>query len=581
VAIGGSFREAARQAGLWLYRIGVDMTEETIDPPPLQQHFSALKAYYDEDNLYSRIRQRLDQSDEAQEFFNILNLRSPAFEAVEFHVGHWFPGTLPEALPIDEASKLNKKGRDAITKVWEASNFNSKKQVFARTVCWSGNGFMRVSQRDTDGMPYFQVMEPQYVRDFRVDERGFVTYLRYAYPVSRGEGKNKVKRYKTEVWDKRTETLRIYEDHKPIDDATDYEGRVRIITFKSMGVDFIPIVWSPFMEASPGMGMGVFEPHLDRIDNLNRAATRLDDMLFRYNRSVWGLESAGLTADNVEMPPPEVAGSYATAYTNLSEDERTERGFGGVVRHPDGTLTLGNDPFMKMPMGWTLKSLVPAVDYQGAINIIDAHMEVLKRDMPELRYNDAIESQARDSAKVLQLQLAGAIDRANEGRANAEAAIIRACQIAITIGQKGAGRSREVREMFSGLPTFESGGLDFTFKPRPVVVPTPTDEAQEEVAQAQAVTEKVNVLKGMGLSTKVLLPDVAELIGVDEKDLEEDETLMPEGVEGEGGVVGETNNIVASVLGQARGGVQKPAGGARPGAPAQRNGGEGAVARNR
>lgn len=563
------WRSMAKSAGLWLYRWGIDTTEEQADPPALHKHFAAMKAYYDTERLYQRIQVGISalEPSSADVFSNLENLRSPAFEAVEFHVGHWFPGTLPDALPFDTSSALDKKGRDAVQEVWKASNWNSKKQVFARITGWSGNGFIGVTQRKSDGMPYKRVFESQYVREFKVDERGFVTYFRYAYPVSRGRGRNKKKVYITEIYSKESESIAIYEDNLPIDEPTETKARAKITPFKSLGIDFVPVVWCPFTEATPGMGRAVFEPFRDKIDNVNRAATRLDDMLYRYGRPVWGLESAGLTADNVEMPPPDVVGSWRTSYTNVDEDEAAARGY--PQRHADGTLTLGNDPFMKLPMGWTLKSLVPAVDYQAALNIIDAHMEVLKRDMPELRYNDAIESQARDSAKVLDLQLAGAVDRANEARANGEAAIIRAAQMALTVGQKGGKRSPKVKQMFDGLPEFDSGEMDFTFKKRPIIIPTPSDEAEEQIAQGNALNAKITVTRAMGFSVEVLKDEVAKFLDVDVSKLKEDETLV-EGQEGESGQIDQTRSIMNQIGG---GGAQQAQGATNGGR--QRTGGPG------
>ncbi len=569
----GSWKWISQQVGKFLWRAGIDPVEEHAEGPPLHSHFAMLHAYYNTQQLYTRIKKGLGGSEAQQEFYNIENLRSPAFEATEFHVGHWWPGTLPDALPINESdSALNKKGRDAIQEVWKASNWNSKKQIFARTTTWAGNGFIRVQQRESDGMPYKAVMQPQYVREFKVDERGVLTYLRYAYPVSRGRGRNKKKRWVTEIFDLDRGGIFKYEDWRAIDDEDETNVAATVSSLKKMKIDFLPVVWAPFMEESEGMGIGVFEPHIEKIDNINRAATRLDDMLFRYDRAYWFLESAGLTADNVEMPPPEVVGSWATMGTNLSEDERAERYGEGPQRHPDGTMTLGNDVFMKTPMGWTTKQAVPAIDYQGAINIIDGHLEVLKRDMPELRYNDAIESQARDSAKVLDLQLAGAVDRAHEGRANGEAAMIRASQIAITIGQRSGNRSPEVRRIFEGMGDYKKGDLDFVFKRRPVIIPTPSDDAAEQMAQAQALNEKINTLKSAGLSTKVILPDIAKLLGVDESKLEEDETLDPEGLEGEG--VEGTGSVLQGIL---RGGGQRPQQqqNRRPTAEARANGAQG------
>lgn len=550
---------------MWLYRVGADLAEEQIDPPLVNQEYAALKAAYDSERYYQKVAFVLSMGSDAEDrFYMMENLRSPAFEAVEFHASKWFPGALPEALPIDTSTKLSKAGRDAVYEVFKASNWNSRKQTFARTVAIK-HGFIRVAQRESDGMPYLEVMRPQYVRAYKVDERGHLTYLRYAYPVGRGEGKDKKTLWKTEIFDKALGAKKVYEDRLPIDDESQTKKSPQFTTFASMGVDFVPIVWCPFTEAEPGLSKGVFEPHRDIIDIANREITRLDDMFFRYNRAVWALVSASITDVGAEIPPPRIEGTWDTAYTNLDEDERSARGYGSAasMRAPDGTLTLGSDPFLGLPAGWDLKNLVAQVDYQAGLQIIESHMSTLKNKMPELRYNDALESQARDSAKVLVLQLAGAIDRANEARANAEDAIIRAAQMAITVGQKGKDRSPKVRAIFEGLGDFESGDLDFRFKARPVIPPTPADDAAEQSAMAQAVAEKINVLRAAGLDVEVLHEEIAKLVGVDKGKLKVDAAQLLAGGEGgaeagAGASAEGADQILKGILGGQGGGQASP-----------------------
>jgi hypothetical protein len=513
----------ADRAIRFLSRWASDPLEEGArDLVPFWQRAMVNKAYYDTEELYSRIRYGLSATGATPEAVD--NIRSPAFRAVEFHTGHVMPGTLPGALPIKRDAAIGDAGARQIEALFALSNFSSRKQALVRTTTWSGNGFIKVPQRE-DRKPYLQVLKPQFVREFDTDDRGHLTYLRYSVPEKVGRGADAKVEWVTEVYSKEDQTISIWRKPYPLDEYKSEEG-ARVIPFSRLGIDFVPIVWVPFLETEPGKGTGVFEPFRGRIDNVNRAATRLHDMLFRYNRSVWALERAGTTPEGYELPPVQLEGSYSTSYTNLSDEDYEERfGRSRGTRHDDGTLTLGSDPMTSLPSGVTLRSLVPTVDYASALQIVNADIDDLATDMPELLYTKALDSAARDSSKVLQLQLAGAIDRAKEARGNIEAAIVRACQMAVTIGQRA-----NIPE-YRSLPTFQSTELAFEFENRPVVPPDPTEEAEEDQAKAAALVEQINMLRAAGYSSEVLKEKVARAIGVDVNKLTEASEA-----EGEGGL---------------------------------------------
>jgi hypothetical protein len=90
---------------------------------------------------------------------------------------------------------------------------------------------------------------------------------------------------------------------------------------------------------------------------------------------------------------------------------------------------------IKLPGVATISSLIPPIDYADALAILNAQMEELEKDLPELRwYALNPTSQSAMSGTALRTLLGAAIDRANEARNNFLASLSRAFEMALTIG---------------------------------------------------------------------------------------------------------------------------------------------------
>src|SRR5699024_4665048 len=114
----------------------------------------------------------------------VLGLRNPTRAVVDFYAATMWPGTLPDALPIefDEDNPYPDKVRTAIHSVWEWSNWESRKQVYARNAAMLGDSLIKVATRqnsagETDAV-YLQLIKPDHLTAFDVDERDFLTFIR-------------------------------------------------------------------------------------------------------------------------------------------------------------------------------------------------------------------------------------------------------------------------------------------------------------------------------------------------------------------------------------------------------------------
>jgi hypothetical protein len=246
-------------------------------------------------------------------------------------------------------------------------------------------------------------------------------------------------------------------------------------SLESFGIDFVPFVWVPFQEVAPGVPSGSFEPYLEKIDEHNHIATRLHDMLFRYDRAVWALTRRGFGPDGRELPAPRTTGIFSQSY-----DPATDEWSGtGDERSEPGERTIGKDPFLRLPSNVEIDSLVPQINYSDALEILQAMGEELSQDIPELLYPETKNTSAQESGIALRYRLAPTIDKALEARGNAEAGVIRADQMALTMAANASSSEADL-SAFRNIGNFDSGDFEHTFEERDIIALSPREELELE-----------------------------------------------------------------------------------------------------
>ncbi len=433
----------------------------------LPSHFEdMLEVYYMSNGLYDALQQYLADTNTWSP--SMKPLYNPANRAVEFHVSHLWPGTIDRAFRV--LSK-DQKVVDAIAKVLTWSNWAAKKQLAARWFALFGTMFIKVPSSKELGKVWHQTIKPQNITDFDVDTRDYITYIRIDTRKSRiNEKTNLIETYMlTEVWSKRYNSYRVFEHKKdrttPISQLGTPKEESKITDF---GFNFIPIVHAKFKDIGEQRGVGVFTMELDKIDEANRIATRLHEIAYRFNRPYIAVASNDRDSSGRPLPAPRLAdknGNDIESADDLASDE-------SLVRLPGMT---------------SLEMMVPSINFEGHLKILNDQMDELKQDLPELRYYD-IKEPASISTETMRMMLGGAIDRVIEARGNAQSALIRANQMALTIG-KARGFNG-----FSELGAYESGSLDHTFAEQEVVPLSPKERAD---AVGVAVTAGMDILFAM------------------------------------------------------------------------------------
>ena len=420
---------------------------------PASERYALQRRYYASNGLYLDLARALYEQGVVNR--SIRGLMNPAFRVVEAHVQWMWPGDLPDALPIETE---NERIIEPIQQVWKWSNWARKKSVMSRWLAMLGDVFIKVARPSDSPRVYFQMIDPAHVSWFETDERDNLVEVRIDIPISRmGDSSRVAERLlHTEVWSKSLQSYRKWE-HKNTSETPIAELGVPLeeIPFSQMGINFVPICHAQFMDIGEERGAGSFIFQLDKIDQLNAEATRLSQMMFRHNKPtlvmIGGRDGAGRP-----LPAPNTANGA------------------DVLEMPDESV-------ISVPGATTVESMVPNLDYEAHLKLIEQRLQDLAHDLPEMAYWSIVDSGSSDiSGRALNYILGPAINRALEARGNAEDALARANEMALTIASVGD------KKLFGNIGTYEQGDFEHSFESRPVIAISDFEQAETDRAQGQA-----------------------------------------------------------------------------------------------
>jgi hypothetical protein len=270
------------------------------------------RVYYLNNGLYDTLRAAL--YDVAMETANLRPLRNPAYRVVEFYAAKIWPGMLPDALPLELLDGANPAIEARIWDIWNWSNWDTRKQVLARFQAIYGNTFVKVAGEQARGQVVLQVIDPRYMVDLDLDDRDAVTYVRIDTPMKRRDADGKEESYTyTEIWDKAADRLRIWEHQRGWGSTSLPTPVLDVAITAQTGVDFVPIVHTKHKDVGEDLGIGAFQLQTDKIDEANRQATRLHEILFRHNKPLWAAMANMVDAAGRPMPAPRLADQDSAA----------------------------------------------------------------------------------------------------------------------------------------------------------------------------------------------------------------------------------------------------------------------------
>lgn len=482
-----SFLERAKRAALGI----TETTASGLRADPITAYYDALEAHYLNSGVYDRLANVSDAGVEVAGTVALRSLRNPANRVSEFYAAKLAPSEWPEPEFAEEAQNPENT-KDAIDKVRRWSNWDSEGRTSARQFAWAGDLFLKISTKEKDGefvSVYKERIDPRYVRDFDTDERGFFTYLRISVPKTRRTGEDIDPYTQTEVWDKDEGTYVVYEHDPGIDEVSEMGDPVLEHSLAESsdgrdsftGYDFIPVVHAKFRDVGKDRGLSAFGHCLGQIRECDRVATKLHEMLFP--ETTWVLERSGVGPDGNPLPPLVLEDDRGIdPLDELPEGKLWARGYDRTTFSAGDTVKVGKDRVARLPAGGTLQPVIPNRNMQPAIDALAEQVKNLEADLPETAYSKLRELEL--SGRAIRYSLDDVYSRFGEAFSNLSQAMVRAENMALTVGQVVGleGFSAEEIGVFG-----ESGeAFEHTYEtPDPFPV-TGADEGEADQAEATA-----------------------------------------------------------------------------------------------
>jgi len=373
-----------------------------------------LWAYYNQNGLYQDLMSQAFYLSEWHE--SMKPLRNPCNRSVEFFVSKLLPGVLPDALPIlSENDELIV----AIQDIMRWSNLNAKKSGVVRGFAVTGDIFIHPVANADGSEVYLQFIPVSQVTGWKENDRDEVVEIRIDVPLANHK-------MHTEYWTSDAYAIweHVFTANTPLSDLT---GLIDAGNIDELGIEFCPFVHAKFRDVGEHYGIGAFTHVLDKVDEVNRVATRLHQMLFRFNKPLFVLSANSVDAEGMPMPPPLIS---------------TE------------TKDVADDDVWRLPGVSKLDLLIPDLKYADALAILQDMLLEVEKDLPELALL-RLRDKGEMSGRAVRLFLADAQSRAEEARSNLEQGLIKAFEMGVQMGNA------------LGIFTI-SGELDHQFQSRPI-----------------------------------------------------------------------------------------------------------------
>jgi hypothetical protein len=326
--------------------------------------------------------------------------------------------------------------RDAIRQLWINSNWGTQKSLYVRLGAMQGDVFLKVVDDRQRSKVRLEVVDSRKIKDMVKDETGNLKAVTIEYIKTDAAGKEYVY---SETIDKAM--FRTFRDGDPYAFFEDVNGTPVSEWANEYG--FVPLVHVRHKDVGQVYGAPPFHNSIGKIDELNDAASILNDNIRKAVNIVWFMP--GMRKQDLV-----VAGQLddGTGTTDPSaQKDKIPMLFGGSSQNPQ-------NPF---PM-------VPNIDIASAAQNVQNIIAEIERDMPELSLHRMREG-GNVTAPGVRAGWNDAIERIIEARGNYDDGLMRAQQMVISIGGY---RGYPGFERYD-LNSYEQGDLEHTIAERPVI----------------------------------------------------------------------------------------------------------------
>ncbi|HML21822.1 MAG TPA: hypothetical protein PKD09_09250 [Aggregatilinea sp.] len=343
----------------------------------------------------------------------------------------------------------------AIRQLWKDSNFGQLKMRYARQSARYGDGILKVVDVPHKQQVRLEVLHPGVLVDADIDAVGYAksAVIEYERVDPLGNSTDPLRPdlciYR-EVWkDGEVATYRVKNEQAELF-GWQKDGDGNAIAQWDNPYGFVPIALA--QAADIGRPWGAVTCHggaLRKIDYLNDLASLTHDHMRQAVDLMWYLAGADGPED------------LHVADVAVDEDTGDVEELSDKERHEERSTV----PIMYGPEGSQPHPMIGNVDFNGALEAVKGMLQEIENDCPELMFYRLADYQLNSSPAVRTV-LGPALDRLTEFNSNMDAPLLRAFQMAISIGGLGHYPGYE----HFGLDDYDKGNLDFQIKPREIVL---------------------------------------------------------------------------------------------------------------
>lgn len=336
--------------------------------------------------------------------------RTPVARSVDFFVGKVYIGSLDMetaetgAVPLQADRRI----RDAVIHYWDASNWNTLKNIYVRNGAIKGDTFIKNVNDPIQGSIYGEILDPMHVTDYKLDNQGLITYAVIEYQMTENVN-NSVRSwmYKEVIEsDMQGEThFATYKNNQPFAYYKDENGKD--IAEWDTDYGFVPISLAQHTNMGLQSGAACFHTALGKIDEINAQASLLNDQINKAVNVTWFMTGVGKGNGTDGSNEPEIT---------LNNDSKT------------------NVSMIKAGKDARATALIADINIEAALKVIESLEKSVEYELPENALHWLWEAQQPPSGVAMDKLYDPVISRVELARVNYDSATVNAQSQAIAMG---------------------------------------------------------------------------------------------------------------------------------------------------
>jgi hypothetical protein len=392
---------------------------------------------------------------------NIRLIYNPTRRLVDFYAGQVYPGVLSEdgeqlpdgqQLAIPFAKDMPPALKHAVAQFWQWSNWQARKSIQVRFGAALGSVLIEICDDVDNGTVSADVIWPGFVTNLKLDNSGNVTSYALEY-VATDNTSAYIYRKEVDI-----DAFRYFRDGEPFD----YGSGSIVENFYG----FVPAVWVKHTDMGGIHGSPAIAGSIGKIDELNNLASHIHDQVHKVIGAPIVLWAQGSVSKQLFDQPKREPTSQQT---NPSADQ-------------ESVLML------KGPAGGHVETLAGNLDLAAVDTHIGRLLDEIEQDHPELTFYKELRAMSQVTGPAASRLVGDVNSRFAEAAAGYDQANIKLFQMSVAIagmransGAWGPLNSQQKKFTPFNLESYKRGDLDMTIMPRPLLIPTRTEIAQENL----------------------------------------------------------------------------------------------------